>query len=879
MKCLQKLYNNSIFKKHYFLQVMKKFIYSKYIVCIFTIILNVDHYGYAQTMYPTSGTEFMFCIPDHRPSSGQWNKPLSKLTLSSLYNTVAEISCPAIGYLQTVKIHKNSAVEVILPDDAVPSGFEVALDTTIEIRSQKPISVILRRQEHLKAAGYMNILPIEACGEKYRVIGFRNDIGSNSKDNPNIVAITAFCDSTQIKISVTDTSHTGLIAPSPPKYIQLDKGESYIFRTPNIFDQVPFKTGDFTGTLIETLDSLNKKIAVTVHDFEGVGQTSAWDYMYEMLAPNRIADTLFFDFTSKHHQSHCYRVIPIQNNTQIWVNGQLQGSRNSFEFYQFYDSTNVKIRTDKPVQVYRFLRTNDDVLQGDLGDPELTRIEPCLTGITKSVIRPEAKETTTYINSADSIVHYVQIICRSGNEKDFKLNQQLLSDSFKPFLADTNWVYAEFLIDSNIHIAEASKPFLGFYGVSVIQGSLVHNLAGRSDYDNFYAFYADTSTTSRINVFACEYPFELSAPLVTDDVLWWNGSTLPVQKIYDPGTYWVRQKVIGKCGESLFYTDTIDVQLDDITYQVKKGKDVCLDDSLEVEISGNFNQIEWDDLVLTKKRFIKPNYWYKYGLQLHRCVAVDSIQTTSLPAPKTTLPPDFSSCDTGFGEINLSNYNIGVSDSAAWQPRSYFRYQSKNTYRVDSKKSFTAYLNTVNYSGCTSIDTVNFINSTLSDSLTVVGDYDCTSGLLTLELENPEEVQDIYWDINNQTTLGDAIEVSNFSTSELTGKLHFKYGLGCTGTQSFRYQVGDYQIGELSNVFTPNSDGINDLFHPIGNKYNRPCYHFEAYSRWGKKVFSSSPERNSWDGKINGKDATPGVYFFILDINGKKQTGHFTLIR
>ena len=62
----------------------------------------------------------------------------------------------------------------------------------------------------------------------------------------------------------------------------------------------------------------------------------------------------------------------------------------------------------------------------------------------------------------------------------------------------------------------------------------------------------------------------------------------------------------------------------------------------------------------------------------------------------------------------------------------------------------------------------------------------------------------------------------------------------------------------VPNSFTPNNDGVNDLFKPvvIGIDY----YELIITNRWGETVFSSSDVNESWDGYHNGKIAPKGTY-------------------
>lgn len=99
------------------------------------------------------------------------------------------------------------------------------------------------------------------------------------------------------------------------------------------------------------------------------------------------------------------------------------------------------------------------------------------------------------------------------------------------------------------------------------------------------------------------------------------------------------------------------------------------------------------------------------------------------------------------------------------------------------------------------------------------------------------------------------------------------YSVGCSGdTSSFVRNVPVYVIppsGEediVPNVFTPNGDGVNDVFRIQG--VPNPCWdtiHVEIYNRWGQLIYTSDEVEFSWDGKNSkGKEVSEGTYFVIL---------------
>jgi len=75
------------------------------------------------------------------------------------------------------------------------------------------------------------------------------------------------------------------------------------------------------------------------------------------------------------------------------------------------------------------------------------------------------------------------------------------------------------------------------------------------------------------------------------------------------------------------------------------------------------------------------------------------------------------------------------------------------------------------------------------------------------------------------------------------------------------------------NIFSPNDDGINDLFQ-ITPK-NVSITNFEIFDRWGNIVFSSN-DNLTWNGRLQNQQVEQGVY--ILKINYKKDQTHISYV-
>ena len=106
---------------------------------------------------------------------------------------------------------------------------------------------------------------------------------------------------------------------------------------------------------------------------------------------------------------------------------------------------------------------------------------------------------------------------------------------------------------------------------------------------------------------------------------------------------------------------------------------------------------------------------------------------------------------------------------------------------------------------------------------------------------------------------------------------------GCQAKDSVEITVISNKVELIvPDVFTPNGDGVNDLFSFKISGIKQ--INGTIYSRWGQKVYSWEGLQPDWDGTIQGKKATEGVYFYV--ISGIKtndeaidEKGSVTLIR
>lgn len=104
----------------------------------------------------------------------------------------------------------------------------------------------------------------------------------------------------------------------------------------------------------------------------------------------------------------------------------------------------------------------------------------------------------------------------------------------------------------------------------------------------------------------------------------------------------------------------------------------------------------------------------------------------------------------------------------------------------------------------------------------------------------------------------------------------------CAYTQHQQTVCAESSKDKIPTAFTPNGDGINDLFFPE-LFCPAPVYHLAIFNRWGMLVFESAEPNAGWDGTVDGREAPSDVYVWVLETQSVEGTirkkGDVTLLR
>ena len=106
---------------------------------------------------------------------------------------------------------------------------------------------------------------------------------------------------------------------------------------------------------------------------------------------------------------------------------------------------------------------------------------------------------------------------------------------------------------------------------------------------------------------------------------------------------------------------------------------------------------------------------------------------------------------------------------------------------------------------------------------------------------------------------------------------------GCVDTIKYIVNAQEEIAVFYPNSFSPNGDGINETFQPIGASLEE--YEITIWDRWGEMIYKGN-SKSAWNGMNQNKStmAPEGVYIFRIDLIEEKfekriVTGRVTLMR
>ncbi|MCB0762069.1 MAG: gliding motility-associated C-terminal domain-containing protein [Flavobacteriales bacterium] len=351
-------------------------------------------------------------------------------------------------------------------------------------------------------------------------------------------------------------------------------------------------------------------------------------------------------------------------------------------------------------------------------------------------------------------------------------------------------------------------------------------------------------------------------------------------------------------------TDTVQIEVWPLP-QIDLGPDLalCQNEILDMDLTGQATDFNWmptswfadpsasaQSLQLVNSGEVAVTAWNEYG-----CQSDDQMHVEVLPLPDAAFSADPIE---GCAPLSVQLFNTSENDSPEV---SYVWIFEDGSIIEEFDPSFV------------------FTEEGLHDvTLIATSANGCVN---TLEAQSYIEVHPSPWafwesDLSDQTVLDPIVYFTNHSLGA-TGYL-WDFGFGITSyeedpiiefpeTPGVSYPVCLTAINEFGcidtlcrevfiagemwiyapNAFTPDEDGINDVFLPVLRGFDPDFYTFSIYSRWGQLVFQTHDPQMPWVGEFRGGNHYVQNDVYIWKIEAKDAytadfrefTGHVSIVR
>jgi gliding motility-associated-like protein len=345
--------------------------------------------------------------------------------------------------------------------------------------------------------------------------------------------------------------------------------------------------------------------------------------------------------------------------------------------------------------------------------------------------------------------------------------------------------------------------------------------------------------------------------------LWSNGSIASSIEVHQSGMYSVSVSDSNLCSNS----DTIALVFLPPIYpsiDTSAGTKFCGDSAI-ITLSETYDSYLWSTASTDPSIIIySSGYYYATITDTNGCKEkTDSVLFHIYPLPEPELDKK--------GEIRICE-----DDSMTLSVKQNYSSYEWNTGSVQKSiiagKTGIYYSTVTDIHGCTAnTDTLFLIRIPNPVKRSALGDFYVfcrDSGAITLDA-GYQKGASYLWHPDADTTQSISIKQAGLFVVEI------KIGV-CAGKDSVEVIEKCHPLVFIPNAFSPNNDGVNDLFFPTS--IYADSLQLIIFNLWGEILYRDhgiDDEQISWDGTFREETVPAGLYFYILKYSNSIY-GHFT---
>lgn len=820
---------------------------------LFSLLCLLFFFGGKQNINAQTDTIFWFAAPEVSIDGNSYDRPIY-LRLSAFSQasnvTITQPANPAFAPI-TAWVPASNTVNIDLTpyiDQLENKPGDSIVNFGLFVKASKPVT-----------AYYEVASTICNCNPDIFTLKGSNALGNSfvipmQKNFPNSSLVTPSAKSsfdivaTEPYTQVTITPTKAIVGhpANTPFTITMHRGQSY-----SATAALQTAGGHLGGSIVTS----NKPIAITIKDdqIQASGQTCA-DLIGDQIVPVDILGTEYIavkGFLNDTVKDRLY-IAGTVNNTMIYINGSTTPlttiDKGQVYMYELIDST-----------VYILATNNIYVLHvSGIGCEMGAALLPPIN-CTGSVAVSFTRTTSEYFGAI--------LIVNAGSESDFTLNGNptLVNPAMFFPVPGTGGAYVAASVNWSSFVPLSYASLItntsSYFHIGIINGN---NGSGCR-----YGYY---SNFSNLNLGADKLicpgdSILLDAGFEKTNVLWSTGETSYSIVARDSGLYWV-EATLGNCT----LRDSLRIYFD-TSPDVDLGNDTTICDGHSITFLADSGQYTYRWKGGSTAQYLSVNsagtYWVQTTDTISTCVQYDTIVLSLQSLPDIDLGSDTIICST---EIITFTPGPGFA-KYTWQDGSV--HPAISVFRTG-----LYWVIVEDNVGCLGRDSVElYVNQAPSVDLGFDTVYLCNVSSIKLDAGQIDTTMYYEWQDGSQTRFYDA---------SLPGLYYVWAGRpDCFDTDTI--QVESCTDFWIPNAFTPNGDGINDIYHILTSSDEDVVrYTLYIYNRWGELVFYSLDVAEGWDGTFNGKDVPQGLYNYVLVFEAagnvlleKEGThrGHIILIR
>lgn len=325
--------------------------------------------------------------------------------------------------------------------------------------------------------------------------------------------------------------------------------------------------------------------------------------------------------------------------------------------------------------------------------------------------------------------------------------------------------------------------------------------------------------------------------------------------------------------------------VDRVTLSTGNDSTICQTDSVRLNIVSDALHYLWtpsaflvNDTAKIPIAFPPSQTTFNVTASIGKCNIAGSINIAVVPYPKANAGADTIICFPGISQLHATG-----GSSYLWSPPIFLNDPNiQNPVSIPSQ-SIRYIVRVTDILGCPkpAFDSV-LIN--VEDIVSDAGPRDTTVVVNQPLQLNGTGAEVFFWSPPFGLTNRDISNPVAILSNNQQYVLKVRSEAGCNATDTIDVIVYKVKPGlYVPSAFTPNDDGLNDVFRPVPIGMKSIKY-FKVYDRRGQLMFSTTIQNKGWDGKFKGAPQDSQVFVWIVegvDYQGKVifQKGTVTLIR